>query len=71
MRVAITPPAADAPLSLVVHRGRLTLVSKCHPDVNLFDAVAAHLRSLTSANKRTVIAAWSVTNHSRDGGLSK
>lgn len=38
--------------------GRTFQLERQNPDVNLFDAVAAHLRSLTSANKRTVIAAW-------------
>jgi len=38
--------------------GRSFQLERQNPDLNVFDAVAAHLRSMQAANKRAMIAAW-------------
>ena len=49
--------------------GRSFAPERQAPDVNVFEAVAQHVKSLTAQNKRVIIAAWSKGARERLAGL--
>jgi transcription-repair coupling factor (superfamily II helicase) len=50
-------------------RGRSFAPERASEDVNLFDAVAAHIRGLVGQGKRTIVAAWTPGARERLGVL--
>jgi len=49
--------------------GRTFQLERQNPDLNVFDAVTAHIRMLTAANKRTMIAVWTLGARERLASL--
>ena len=49
--------------------GRTFTIERQNPDLNVFDAVAAHIRALQASNRRAIVAAWTPGARERLAGL--
>ncbi|WP_428646005.1 transcription-repair coupling factor, partial [Roseibium sp.] len=68
---AFTPPPGTGKtvIELSGRQGRSFAAERAAGDVNIFDALTAHVRSLQDQGKRTVIACWSEGSRDRLGQI--
>ncbi len=68
---AFTPPPGTGKTVIEIggRQGRSFAAERAAGDVNIFDALTAHVRDLQKAGKRTVIACWSEGSRDRLGQI--